>query len=114
MLKMYAYCDDGGSVPIEDGEENSWFTGYKIIGINYGNNKIKQSKYISCYSFLPAGVGGGTQEIINRNTTGVAVTSDGTYVDTGVTATITPTSSSNKILVIPAMAFFTISTKLKS
>ena len=61
---------------------------------------------ISAVTALPAGVGGKiVQKVINRNTTGVAVTSDGTYVDTGVTATITPTSSSNKILVIPAMAF---------
>ena len=45
------------------------------------------------------------QKVINRNTTGVAVSTNGTYTDTGVTATITPTSSSNKILVIPAMAF---------
>ena len=61
---------------------------------------------ISAVTALPAGVGGKIiQKVINRNTTGVLVTSDGTYVDTGVTATITPTSSSNKILVIPAMAF---------
>ena len=45
------------------------------------------------------------QKVINRNATAVNVTSDGTYVDTGITATITPTSSSNKILVIPAMSF---------
>ena len=45
------------------------------------------------------------QKVINRNATAVNITSDGTYVDTGVTATITPTSSSNKILVIPAMSF---------
>ena len=47
---------------------------------------------ISAVTALPAGVGGKIiQKVINRNTTGVAVTSDGTYVDTGVTATITPT-----------------------
>ena len=45
------------------------------------------------------------QKVISRTTTAVNVTSDSTYVDTGITATITPTSSSNKILVIPAMAF---------
>ena len=70
---------------------------------------------ISAVTALPAGVGGKIiQKVINRNTTGVAVTSDGTYVDTGVTATITPTSSSNKILVNILYGFFTISTKLRS
>jgi len=45
------------------------------------------------------------QKVINRVTSNTNSTSGGTYTDTGLTATITPTSSSNKILVIPALSF---------
>jgi len=45
------------------------------------------------------------QIVVNRNTSNINITADGSYVDTGVTATITPTSTSSKILVIPAFCY---------
>lgn len=49
-------------------------------------------------SDLPAG---SVIQVVNGNTsTAVTNSSTGTYVDTGITATITPTSASNKIMVL--------------
>jgi len=45
------------------------------------------------------------QIVVNRNTTNINITANGSYVDTGVTATITPTSTSSKILVIPSLCY---------
>lgn len=48
---------------------------------------------------LPAGASGGIVQIVQaNNSTQVNVTAN-TYTDTGLTATITPTSASNKIMV---------------
>ena len=51
------------------------------------------------------GVGKIGQIVVNRNTSNVNITANGSYVDTGVTATITPTSTSSKILVIPSLCY---------
>ena len=45
------------------------------------------------------------QKVHATTATNVNITANSTYTDTGLTGTITPTSSSNKILVIPALAF---------
>lgn len=50
---------------------------------------------------LPAGAsGGGIIQIVQAQYASSLALTSSTYVDTGLTATITPTSSSNKILVI--------------
>ena len=49
---------------------------------------------------LPAGVGGKVLQVINITHSTWVVVSSTTYVDTGLTATITPSSTSSKILVI--------------
>jgi len=44
---------------------------------------------------------GSVLQVVNGSTsTGVATTTTGTYIDTGITATITPSSTSSKILVL--------------
>ena len=52
-----------------------------------------------------AGFGKIGQIIVSRTISNINITADGSYVDTGVTATITPTSTSSKILVIPAFCY---------
>jgi len=47
--------------------------------------------------------GGGIIQIVYQDTTSQVSESSGNFVDSGVTATITPTSSSNKILVVASM-----------
>ena len=49
---------------------------------------------------VPTGGGGGIIKIVQAQYASSVSLTTTTYVDTGLTATITPTSSSNKILVI--------------
>jgi len=49
---------------------------------------------------LPAGVGGKILQVVHANYGTQVLTSSTSYSDTGLTATITPSSASNKILVI--------------
>ena len=49
---------------------------------------------------LPAGVGGKVLQVVNAHTGTQATTTSSSYSDTGLTATITPTSTSSKILVL--------------
>jgi len=49
---------------------------------------------------LPAGVGGKVLQVVHANYGTQVLTSSSSYSDTGLTATITPSSASNKILVI--------------
>jgi hypothetical protein len=55
---------------------------------------------ISNITALPAGVGGKVLQVVNAHTGTQATSNSTTYTDTGLTATITPSSSSNKILVL--------------
>jgi hypothetical protein len=48
---------------------------------------------------LPAGVGGKMLQVVNGTTAITASTTSSTYADTGLTATITPSNTSSKILV---------------
>ena len=49
---------------------------------------------------LPSGTGGKVLQIVQNTTTTQVNTTSGSYVDTALSASITPSSSSNKILVI--------------
>ena len=55
---------------------------------------------LSSVTSLPAGVGGKVLQIINAHTGTQATSNSTTYADTGLTATITPSSTSSKILVL--------------
>jgi len=49
---------------------------------------------------LPAGMGGKILQVVQDRHSSQVLTSSGTYQDTGLTATITPSSTSSKILII--------------
>ena len=50
---------------------------------------------------LPAGVGGKVLQVVSvKSTTEISSTTANTYVDSGLSLSITPTSSSNKVLVL--------------
>ena len=49
---------------------------------------------------LPAGVGGKVLQVVHSSTSTSASTSATTLIDTGLSGTITPSSTSSKILVI--------------
>ena len=49
---------------------------------------------------LPAGVGGKVLQVVSAFTTTEATSNSTTYADTNLTATITPSSTSNKVLVL--------------
>ena len=55
---------------------------------------------ISNITALPAGVGGKVLQVVQGSTTSQTNSSSTTLADTGLTATITPSSTSSKILVI--------------
>ena len=53
---------------------------------------------------LPVGASGGVVQTVYGSTNSEVTSSSGTYSDTGLTATITPTSSSNKVLIMANIA----------
>ena len=53
---------------------------------------------------LPAGASGGVVQTVYGSTNSQVTSSSSTYSDTGLTATITPTSSSNKVLIMANIA----------
>ena len=55
---------------------------------------------------LPSGANGGIIQIVHAETTSQVSDTGGSYVDSGVTATITPSSNSSKILVVASMQWF--------
>jgi len=55
---------------------------------------------ISNIAALPAGVGGKVLQVVSAYTQTQATSNSSTYADTGLTANITPSSTSNKILVL--------------
>jgi len=55
---------------------------------------------LSGVTALPAGVGGKVLQVVQGTTTTVTAITSTSYVDTNLTASITPSSASNKILVI--------------
>ena len=55
---------------------------------------------------LPSGSNGGIIQIVYAETTTKVSESGGSFVDSGVTATITPSSNSSKILVVASMQWF--------
>jgi len=58
---------------------------------------------------LPAGVGGKVLQVVQDTLTSQFSTSSSTYADTGLTASITPSSTSNKILILLDMLTCTVS-----
>ena len=55
---------------------------------------------LSSITALPAGVGGKVLQVVHATHNSEATSSSSSFSDTGLTATITPSSSSNKVLVI--------------
>ena len=55
---------------------------------------------VSALTALPAGLGGKILQVVTVNHEPEATSSSTSYSDTGLTASITPSSSSNKILII--------------
>ena len=61
---------------------------------------------ISAVTALPSGVGGKVLQVVSTNFTSEVTSTSGSFVDvSGFTATITPSSASNKILVIVDINF---------
>ena len=54
---------------------------------------------LSAITALPTGLGGKVLQVVNATSTAETVKSDSSTSDTGLTANITPASSSNKVLV---------------
>jgi hypothetical protein len=54
---------------------------------------------LSSVTSLPAGVGGKVLQVVGVSASGSTTTSSTSFVDTALTASITPSSSSNKILI---------------
>ena len=55
---------------------------------------------------LPSGANGGIIQIVHAETTSQVSDTSGSFVDSGITATITPSSNSSKILVVASMQWF--------
>ena len=61
---------------------------------------------ISAITALPAGVGGKVLQVVSANDSTPLSSSSTSYIDTGTSASITPSSSSNKVLVLVSMGVF--------
>ena len=76
----------------------------KIDAANFLTGTIPQGNVanasLGAVTSLPAGVGGKVLQIVNAHTGTQATSNSATYTDTGLTATITPSSTSSKILVL--------------
>jgi hypothetical protein len=59
---------------------------------------------LSSVTSLPAGVGGKVLQVVNATYNTETSSSTSTFVDTGLTASITPSSTSNKVLVTVVVA----------
>ena len=59
---------------------------------------------LSAITGLPAGVGGKVLQVVTGTTSTKVESSSSTYVDTGLSVTITPSSASNKILIVCTQA----------
>ena len=55
---------------------------------------------LSSITALPSGVGGKVLQVVTANTNSAVANESTSYVDTGLTASITPSSTSNKILIL--------------
>jgi len=55
---------------------------------------------LSSITALPTGLGGKVLQVVSGTTSSLVTVTANSYADTGVTASITPSSSSNKILVL--------------
>ena len=55
---------------------------------------------------VPTGGGGGIIQVVSASTSTQVVNSTTSYVDTGLTATITPTSASSKVLVLITQQYY--------
>ena len=60
---------------------------------------------LSAITALPTGVGGKVLQVVQATTSTEVAIASTSYTDSGVTASITPSSSSNKILVMVAIEF---------
>jgi hypothetical protein len=58
---------------------------------------------LSSVTSLPAGVGGKVLQVVTANTGTTLTTTSTSFVDTGLTASITPSATSNKILILVSM-----------
>jgi len=55
---------------------------------------------------VPTGGGGGIIQVVSASTSTEVTNATSTYVDTGLTATITPTSASSKVLVLITQQYY--------
>lgn len=69
---------------------------------------------ISAISALPAGVGGKVLQVVTATDSAGLSSSSTSYIDTGLSCSITPTSSSNKILVIVTTGVHGVDTQTNS
>jgi hypothetical protein len=60
---------------------------------------------VSALTALPSGVGGKVLQVVTSFKSDTASTSSTSYVDTGVTVNITPSSASNKVLILTDAKF---------
>jgi hypothetical protein len=69
---------------------------------------------ISAITALPAGVGGKVLQVVQVEYSSMVTVTSTTYTDTGLTASITPASSSNKVLVLvnQSLAMFSSSAEM--
>jgi len=64
---------------------------------------------LSAITALPTGLGGKVLQVVQDTLTSAFETTSTSYVDTGLTASITPSSTSNKILILLDMGTCTVS-----
>ena len=85
----------------------------KIDAANFLTGTIPQGNVanasLGAVTSLPAGVGGKVLQVVQDTLTSQFSTSSSTYADTGLTASITPSSTSNKILILLDMLTCTVS-----
>ncbi len=75
------------------------------LGIGSTGNVLTVSGGVPAWS-APAGGGKVLQVVFGTTSTGVSVTSNTTFSDTGLTATITPSATSSKILIMTSQDLF--------
>jgi len=77
-----------------------------IVAADIGTGEVGATQLASTLDLtgktvtLPAGVGGKILQVVNSTTTSGATTTSASFVTTGKSASITPSSASNKVLIL--------------
>lgn len=77
--------------------------GTTVLTLPSANGTVLTSASSVASSQLPAG---SVVQVVNATYTGIVSCASNSFVDTGLSASITPSSSSNKILVLVSLQFF--------